>query len=156
MVLIATTHASLRSPHGGPSHVQAALFPRSPCHPRRSCRPSRRGHQGSSADWEALPLISDCDGPLLHWCQHGRGLNYELPRSPFASPSIASVERSTNEDIRQQAEELLEEHERKLANFAHQFMDLQGAPHEPVGYNACPPFSCRIQEEPIPGQFRMS
>ena len=42
-----------------------------------------------------------------------------------------------------------------MAEFAHRFADMQSSPTDPAGYNAQPPFSQEIQEEPIPNRFRM-
>jgi len=65
------------------------------------------------------------------------------------------MEDSIDEAIRRQAERRLEDHKRKLAEFARHFADMQSCPTDPVGYNAQPPFSREIQEEPIPSRFRM-
>lgn len=49
----------------------------------------------------------------------------------------------------------MEKHEHRLANLACQFVDLHGTSSEPMGYNACPPLSIRVQEELILSQFFM-
>ena len=79
--------------------------------------------------------------------RHNQLPSYETPwRESFARSSEA---------IRHQAEQRLDDYEKKLADVHRRLAGLQNKEHEPTDRSRSPPLTHRITEEVIPSRFRI-